>query len=240
MKTQAGLFRRLAIVAVMVIPTLGLAGCTTTGGSNLTAAEQQLRQTETKRIAQGAVYGAATGAVLGAAITAIAGGSSDAIARNALIGAGAGAVGGGLYANNVNQQTRPYAEQQERYGTVIAQADANIAQYRRTAEAAGRVASDEENKISRLNVELQAGRVTAADYRKQMANAQGNVRLLDQQIRDASADIDVLSKEVSEGAPESVQSRQATLIAEKATLEDRKQRLMQAYSRVPDSVGLNI
>ncbi|WP_141703688.1 hypothetical protein [Methylobrevis pamukkalensis] len=191
------------------------------------------------RLAQGALGGAALGALLGAGIMAAAGGNSQQIGRAALIGGGTGAVAGGLYANNVNQQVRPEAEAQARYQRVIAEADANIARYAQIADAAGRVRADEEAKVARLNGQLASGAVTASQYRAELSSARSNIRALETQIANVDQNIEVLDAAYREGAVEAG-SRLGQLRAQKATLEARKLELSRIYSRVPPSVGLGV
>lgn len=229
------------MVAVTLVCSVGLAACqTTSGGSNLTTAERQLRQTETKRLAQGVLSGAAVGAVVTGLITAAAGGSAEDIVRNAAIGGAVGGVGGGLYANNVNNRTRGYAQQQQNYKGLIAQADANISSYGRMASAASQVSADEARKIARLNTQLQQGAITKAQYRSELSSARANIRLIERQIDNAQADVASLNTAIQNGAPGSVVSRRNQLQSRVSLLTQRLGALKQTYNRVPDSVGLGI
>jgi len=229
------------MVAVALVCSVGLAACqTTSGGSNLTSAERQLRQTETKRLAQGVFSGAAVGAVVTGLVTAAAGGSAEDIVRNAAIGGAIGGIGGGLYANNVNNKTRGYAQRQQAYKNIISQADANIASYRRMASAASQVRADEARKISRLNAQLRQGAITKAQYRSELSSARANIRLIERQINNAQADVASLNTAIQNGAPGSLVSRRNQLQAQKNLLVQRRNALKQTYNRVPDSVGLGI
>jgi len=228
-------------IAVGLICGLGLTACQTTGGgSNLSAAEMQLRQTETKRLAQGVASGAAVGALVTGLVTAAAGGSAEDVIRNAAIGGAVGGIGGGLYAGNVNARSRGYAQQQQAYKNTISRADANIASYRRMASAAAQVRADESRKITRLNAQLQQGAITKAQYRSELSSARANIRLIERQINNAEADVASLNTAIQNGAPGSLVSRRNQLQAQKNLLIQRRDALKNAYRRVPDSVGLGI
>ncbi len=240
------MFKSLIIIKFTRILTISLicaalTACQTTGGgANLSVAEKQLRQTETKRLAQGVVSGAAVGAVVTGLITAAAGGSPEAIIRNAAIGGAVGGIGGGLYAGNVNKNSRGYAQQQQAYKGIISQADANIASYRRMASAANQVRADEARKISRLNAQLRQGAITKAQYRSELSSARANIRLIERQINNAQADVASLNTAIQNGAPGGLVSRRNQLQAQKNLLVQRRDALKNVYRRAPDSVGVGI
>lgn len=240
-RTQTGRLKTTALAMAVLMPlSLGLEACVTTGGNDatLTPAERQLRQTETTRLWQGAIGGAIAGAVLGGLIVAMAGGNNRQIAAGAGAGAVAGGVGGAVYANDVNQQARPYAEANAKYEAMIKQADANIAAYGRKASQAATIARHDEARISMLNQQLADGRISVADYRGKIANTRGNIRALETQIDNANADLVSLTNAEKEGA--NIGNRKNELESQKRALESQRDTLVKIYDRIDDRVQKSI
>lgn len=235
-------FRKAALVSVLGTSLL-LTSCVSTpiDPSTMTPAEITLRQQQNEdlRIVQGVATGAALGAATGALFAALSSrGDSRAIARGAIVGGLVGGVAGGVDANNVNQGARAQASQQAQYREVIASANKVIASYRKSNAAVAQLIASENSRISRLNGELHSGRIDAAGYRRQLGDAKGRVELVDQRISRTERDLDALRSARSDGAPVSAQI--TALQVEKTRLQQQRNALRSAYSRVPAAVGLGV
>lgn len=234
-------FNRVSRVAIapMLVASLFLTSCVSTAidPANMSPAEIALRQQQTEdiRIVQGVATGAIVGAAGGALLAAVTGGDSRAVTRGAIIGGMVGGVAGGVDANNVNRGARSQSSQQAQYRATIESANKAIAFYRRSNSTASSLVSSENSRVSRLNADFQAGRIDRASYRRQLANAGGNVAILDSRIGRAERDISALR---SSGAPAS--SQIAALQAEKRRLQNQRDALKKAYSRVPDEINLAV
>lgn len=230
------------LVAPILISALLVTSCTTVSGdpSTMSRAEIALRQRQNEdvRIAQGVATGAVLGAAGGALIAALAGGDGRSIARGAIAGGVIGGVAGGVDANNVNRNARAEAGQQDRYRTIIANADHNIAHYRRMNGLASQLVSEENSRIARLNGEYRSGKVDKAEYRRKLSGARGNISLIDGQIGKVDRNISDLRSEASNGAP--VSSKISALQAEKNRLQSQRNALKTAYSRVPGDINLGV
>lgn len=241
MTKQAHFFNRKLVAPILICAFLATSCATTSGDpATMTSAEIALRQRQNEdvRIAQGVATGAIIGAAGGALLAALAGGDSNSIARGAIAGGVIGGVAGGVDANNVNRNARAEAGQQDRYRTIIANADHNIAHYRRMNGLTSQLISEENARIARLNGEYRAGRVDKAKYRSQLSNARSNLSLVDGQISKVDRNISDLRNEGKNGAP--VSSKVATLQAEKSRLQAQRKALATAYSRVPDDINLGV
>lgn len=241
MTTHMKFLTRIFIAPVLV-GTLLLTSCTTVSGdpSTMSPAEIALRQRQNEdiRIAQGVATGAVIGAAGGALIAALTGGDGRSIARGAIAGGVVGGVAGGVDAHNVNQGARAQAGQQDRYRAIIANADHNIAHYRRMNSVTSQLIAEENGRIGRLNGEYRAGRVDKAEYRRRMSGARGNLSIIDGQIGKVERDINDLRSEGQNGAP--VSSKVAQLQGEKNRLQAQRNALVAAYSRVPDDINLGV
>lgn len=226
-------------VALTVSASIVLSACTTTAIDPSTMSKTEIamrqQQNENVRVLQGAATGAAIGAIGGAALAAVLGGDGKAIARGAVAGGLVGGVAGANDANNVNNGARAEASEQSRYRTIIANADKNIAHYRRMASYASTLVSQENAQISSLNNQFHKGSIDRATYRSKMQNAQSNLKVVDGQIEKANSDISDLKTVLAQGAP--VSGKIAQLQAEKAALLRERNALRNAYSRVPKDVG---
>jgi uncharacterized protein YcfJ len=230
------------LIAPALVGVLMLTSCTTVSGdpSTMSSAEIALRQRQNEdvRIAQGVATGAVIGAAGGALIAALAGGDGRSIAQGAIAGGVVGGVAGGIDANNVNKGARAEAGQQDRYRAVIANADHNIAHYRRMNSVTSQLIAEENGRIGRLNGEYRAGKVDKAEYRRKLSGARGNLSIIDGQISKVERDIKDLRSEGQNGAP--VSSRVAELQGEKNRLQVQRNALVTAYSRVPDDINLGV
>ena len=178
---------------------------------------------------------------LGAGVlTLISGGNAKQVARNAVVGAAVGAAGGAIFAAGVNKSADAQAREQERYKEVIANTDTNIAAYKNAARTANTVATEERKRIADLTKQLEAGEITIATYKSQLSEANANVRALDRLINDADADIRDMTILIGDSDDSALKARKASLQKQKATLERRRQLLLDVYDRVPPSVGLSV
>ncbi len=227
---------RLRRGTIAVVAAASLLSACVTSGAGLSADEQQLRQTERIRLAQGVVGGAVLGAAAGALLAAALGGDDRQIAHGAIAGAAVGGVAGAADAGNVNAHARAQYEQQQSLENQIAAADRNIAEYRKVTDAARRIAASERASIARLNGEFARGEVTAAQYRAELVNARGNLAALTSQIRNAEQDIADLDQSGASGHPAGA-SRKARLVEEKTRLEQERATLERIYLGVPSQVG---
>ncbi|MCW1754159.1 MULTISPECIES: hypothetical protein [Rhizobium] len=229
-------------IAPVLIGTLLVTSCTTVSGdpSTMSSAEIALRQRQNEdvRIAQGVATGAVLGAAGGALLAALTGGDGRSIARGAITGGVIGGVAGGIDANNVNRGARAEAGQQDRYRTIIANADHNIAHYRRMNGVTSQLIAEENGRIGRLNGEYRAGKVDKGEYRRRLSGARGNLSIIDGQISKVERDISDLRSEGQNGAP--VSSRVAQLQGEKSRLQSQRNALVTVYSRVPDDINLGV
>lgn len=241
MNKQSHFFNRKLVAPILICALLATSCATTSGDpSTMTSAEIALRQKQNEdiRIAQGVATGAALGAAGGALIAALAGGDGRSIARGAIAGGVIGGVAGGIDANNVNQNARAEAGQQDRYRSIIANADHNIAHYRRMNGVTSQLISEENSRIARLNGDYRSGKVDKAEYRRKLSGASGNLSIIDGQISKVDRDITDLRSEGRNGAP--VSSKVAALQAEKSRLQSQRSALKTAYSRVPDDINLGV
>lgn len=231
--------------------SLAASACTSTGSgpvagnalvssASLSPAAAALRQQEVEyqRVEEGAITGAVIGGVLGAVAGAALGGSNNRVGGavvGGLIGSALGGAVGGNYAEGVNQQTRQVSADQNQYRAMISSADRNIANSRKVNASASQLVQAEDARIRRLNGDLSAGRITAANYRSEIASSQENVRLLETASGRMQTDIDVLDRSAGSGNKEA-SGRAAQLRSEKARLDGQLTRLRSTYSRVPGNV----
>jgi hypothetical protein len=105
---------RILLILVSAITSLGLVSCASTGNPSVAAAKHTFhsRKTYTQGIVGGAIIGALAGAASGLQIgPGGIGFDEERAKRGAVVGAGVGAVGGGLYAHHKVQERRAYAAQ---------------------------------------------------------------------------------------------------------------------------------
>jgi hypothetical protein len=240
---------RLLFIGAVLLSVVSSAGCSSTsnsgaGGSPLSSIApkpaQDLINIKTKRIGEGAVIGAVVGGTTLGLVTLIMGGTPQQVARNAMIGVVVGAGGGVIFSAAVNKSAEQHATEQERYKKVIADADNNIASYKRAAVSAGTINAQERMLIDQLNRNLAAGEITAAGYRSQLVGAKNNIQALDRLISDANSDINDMTVLIGDTGDDALKNRRAELVNQKAALVERRRLLLEAYDRVPPTVGLNV
>ena len=241
---------RSAFVGLSLTSLVVVGGCSTTAtgttqlastsGSSAKSASAKLTSIQTKRIGQGVAIGAMVGGLGAGVLTLISGGNAKQVAQNAVVGAAVGAAGGAIFAAGVNKSADAQAREQERYKEVIANTDTNIAAYKNAARTANTVATEERKRIADLTKQLEAGEITIATYKSQLSEANANVRALDRLINDADADIRDMTVLIGDSDDSALKARKASLQKQKATLERRRQLLLDVYDRVPPSVGLSV
>lgn len=238
------------IASAVVVVALGVSGCaSSTGMSGIQPASAQpasakhavqLKAISTKRIGEGIATGAMVGAAAGGLITLLRGGNANQVVQGAFVGGMIGAAGGAIFAASVNKGAQQQADEQKRYQAVLADADANIATYKRAAATAAAVAASENTRVARLNAELRAGQISAAQYRSEIADAKDNVASLNRLIQSASYDVDDMTTMIGTTGPDPLKARKAALVEQKSSLERQRDALVEAYSRVTPDVGLKI
>jgi len=235
---------RLAMAAV-VVASMGLAGCSASSvpgsGPKMESAQSaKLKNISTKRLGEGAILGAVLGGLVGGTLVALNGGNGGQIAQGAAVGGIVGAGGGMIFAASVNKSAEQQANEQQRYRAILDNADTNIAIYKRAASTAAEVAASENRRIPLLNAELQAGKISAAQYRKEIADAKDNVNSLNRLIQDASVDINDMNTMIGTTGPDPLKERRTALIEQKAALEKQRDALLDSYSRVTPEAGLRL
>lgn len=238
------------VVAAVVVAAMSVSGCaSSTGAAGIRPASaqpahagqsSQLKSISTKRIGEGIASGALMGAAAGGLITLLRGGNANQVMQGAVVGGVIGAAGGAIFAASVNKGAQQQADEQKRYEAVLAEADANIATYKRAAATAASVTASEKTRVARLNAELKAGSITAAQYRREIADAKDNITSLDRLIQSASYDVNDMTTMIGTTGPDPLKARKAALIEQKAALEVQRNALVEAYSRVTPDVGLKI
>lgn len=233
------------IVVCIALAAMTLAGCSSSGSiapkqNDQMPAAEQLRNIQTKRLGEGAVIGGiATGILLGT-ITAVAGGNARQIATNTAVGFVVGAAGGAIFASTVNKSAEQQANEQERYRLVLRDVDNNIASYKRAASSASAITKSENVRVASLNAKLQAGSISAMQYRTEIADAKDNIAALDRLIASADTDIADMTTLIGTTGPSDMKLRKDQLITQKAALEAQRQTLLEAYSRVAPEVGIKV
>ncbi|WP_372423396.1 glycine zipper domain-containing protein [Salinarimonas chemoclinalis] len=231
------IFARKTVVAIAIAGLL--AACTAAGPvdvASLSPAAQQLRQqqVEHQRVQQGVAVGAVLGGAVGAGLGALA--SPNNRGRGALIGglagAFAGGAAGGAYAQNVNQQTRRIAAEQDAARSTIRSANASIASFNRQAASASRIVSQERSRVASLDAQYRRGQITLAEYRSQARSARQNVSLIEASVSRANADVATLERAVA-GGNSSAQSQLNQMRAQRDRLQGLARQLGQVYDRVP-------
>ena len=175
---------RLRAVTVVTIGGLLLAGCanTTAYDSNLSPAENQLRQSNARfnnTVGEGAVAGAVLGGIAGLAL----GGRNR--AQGALIGAAAGgALGAGagylVARNNLNR-----ASTEGQLNDAITQASEDAQAYRSSASASRQIADQATADAARLGAQLRSNQIGQAQYRAGLAKYQADLDILNKQATGA-------------------------------------------------------
>jgi hypothetical protein len=153
-------------------------GCASYADENLTPAQQALREKSDRfneTIGTGAVAGALLGAIAGALLV---GGGGPAIA----IGAGSGAALGGGAGYYVASRNETYASREEGINARIAAAGRERFDYQQMADISDRICAENEAKLASLDGQLQAGTITADQYRRRMASMGEDVRRLRQAL----------------------------------------------------------
>lgn len=217
--------------------------------ASLSSAEVQLRRIDQERVQQAerarsnqaAGFGAAAGALLGGALTALAGGSNQDIARNAALGGVAGGLAGAATGNYLNDRAREFGSAQEKANALQVAANNEIGKYRRLNATAAQLVNQQRAKVSALNARLEAGQISSAQYRSQIASASKNMELirtqqraLDQQIAAMQSDV----RSLQAGADVSGMRNQITeLQSQRNTLRAQAAELAQVYNSVPDTVA---
>lgn len=204
------------------------------------AERMDYQEHEQDTTSEGILVGAVLLGALACGIALAAGGKGQdcavAGAAGAAVGAGAGYIAGSWVAS---KQTS-YASKEDYYRDVIVAADKEIAENRKAAQAANRLAAQHQARIAELNASYASKQTTASAYRKQYKVMADDTTALDATIqtnRERIAELDQLIAEAGSGsAGQSLRQRRDQLAAENATLERAYNELVAALATAPKEV----
>jgi mannitol-specific phosphotransferase system IIBC component len=178
-------------MAVVIGGALLLSACATTGATGpMTPAQQQLHDSNT-RYATTAATGVVVGAVGGALIGYLAGGT-----KGALIGAGAGAVAGGVAGFMVAQNNYQQSRTEQNFQAAIADAQQQSAAFRQDAVLSEAVASQARATAARLQSQLRANSISAAQYRASLVSYETTINDLDAKNAAAAKEMAALQQSI--------------------------------------------
>ena len=236
--------RRYPATAMALLAMLGTAGCAGSGmdvfqsssDTNLTPAQKDLRQ-ESQQFKWTRIEGAAAGAVVGAL-------SGLLITKDWKGAAGGAAVGGvlgyaaGYYVDSVNQK---YANEQQALNTRIEAANKDIDRYQKAVADARQVVAAHKATIAQLNAEYAKKQITAQQYHDRIATIQGDIGALQSLIKESSANIDVMDKDIAslreKGADVAgLAAKRDALAGERDALQNQLDTLASAIGSIPDTV----
>ncbi len=210
-----------------VIAVFGLAACQSPGFSstdaNLTPAQRELRA-EAERfnqtVAEGAVVGAIGGALIGALV------SNNRLA-GAAIGAAAGAAVGAGAGYFVASQNEQYASSEDRLNAEISAARQDVLRYQRAVASTQRVVDQHKANIASLNAQYRSGRITAAQYRTQVATAQGDLAAIQALISQNQQSVQAYDQEITRLRREGTNASE--MVNARNEMASRRQQLQAQY-----------
>lgn len=243
-----------SVLVLITAAALALSGCASPASygsrdDGLTADQRVIRGNaermsyqdhEQNTTSEGILVGAVLLGALACGVALAAGGKGQdcavAGAAGAAVGAGAGYIAGSWVAS---KQTA-YATREDYYREVIAAADREIAENRRAAQAATRLARQHQAKIAELNASYAAKQTTASNYRKQYKIIADDSAAIDATIqtnRQRIAELDELIAEAgSGGSAQAMRQRREQLAAENAALERAYSDMIAALATAPKDV----
>jgi len=242
-------------VLSLLVPLL-LAGCATRpDGSTVTIVddiqvmsmdasglnEDQARELErvqryARMRSQGAVGGAILGTVTGMLV------ASENRGAGAAVGAGAGgALGylGGAYVANLNAQA------EDRRNTLNAQLDAArqaVAETERAVATSRSTVATERSRVSRLNREYRAGRITQGQYREEIVDLEKKLVILDESLRAGEDDVRAMALSVEAQAEKGantggLEAQKRRMEREVAALRRDRDALIEVIGSIPPEIG---
>lgn len=247
-----GLFKRLLIVFALTVPLAACVEGTSGSGVNLAtrgnlSAEAVRLQSNSERLlsleqqqenaarrtsdftAQAAVIGGLLGAVAGR-VSCNMGNCSQAEQRNRmLLGAGAGAVGGGVMGNNQAQRQNQAAARENALRQRIQISSAQLTTAREARQRAESIARSHQRNLAKLKADVAAGRATQAQLATARADAQADARQLQRASRAMKTGSDSLSQ--SGGATNS------TLTRAKSRMTSEGNATTRAYNSLVNSIS---
>ena len=191
---SAGHWVRMCIVGLAL--SVGLAACTTTGGSstaNMSAEERQLAERNTRfgaTVGQGAAIGAVVGGLAGLAI----GGDAE----SALIGAAAGGALGAGAGYFVASEQQSFANREAALEAQIDQARELVAEYERDVQVSRQLVNAKRNEISRLRSQLAQGQISNEFYQAEIADIEGSIKTLQDNVDANFQNIQALESEIAQ------------------------------------------
>jgi archaellum component FlaC len=178
--------------ALVLIASLGLAACQTTGTNNaaapLTPAEQQLRDEAdvfNETVAGGAVTGAIIGGLLGA-LAGAASGKSENILTGAAIGAAAGGILGGVDGYMTAKAQESANNQVRMLNSMADDVRKDNARLQRLVSNSNQVLADSKQRLEQIKADVATKKLTVAQAKNERSKIEQNQALLAQTLKTAT------------------------------------------------------
>lgn len=208
----------------------------------LTPEEREIRRVETERKQQAAAIGCALGG--GVAFLASTQTDTSPLAKGLMTIGGClvGGLAGFAAGDYLNARTQEYASEQAGYRALIQGAEEDVARYRAFNRTASQIVSQQREKVARLNAEYTSGVLTKEQYEDQIASADNNVEILENQKKSLEESLGYMRGDVDRlrqaGVSTSeLESKIAELERERDTLQGRIVALSGVYGDVPPEVS---
>lgn len=200
---------------------------------NQAPADHRQRQVEQERRQEGQVTGGVVGALLGAGIGAAVGGRNrgQAALIGAMVGGAAGATVGDAHAQDVNQQTREIAAEQSQHRAARQAAQQRVDHYGRIQVAASRDASEQSDRLRRLQDRYSAGQATREEVRSEVTRTREKQAEVATHIQSLDSDME---KVRAAGGNEAYVKK---LMEKKERLQQQEKRLRGAGDDAATKIG---
>ena len=199
---------------------------------DLRKANDRFDQTILEGAGTGALAGGLAGGLLGVAL-----GQKGQKLQSAGIGAGAGALAGGLIgaALGYDQARRNYAASKtdSNLQAMLAEANADAAAYRRSAEDSRQIADEARAKIALLDGQFNAKSITADQYRQATASYRGSDKIITDQLTQIQPKLAALQAD----ADTQFGDTRSKLRDDARTIEDARDALARAHKVLVDALA---
>ncbi len=215
---------RWGIISIMVA-SLALNGCVTTGQdpATMTPAQKRMRESAdefNRTVIEGAVVGAVAGALLGALLS-----DRNNRGRNAAIGAGAGGALGAASGYYVAKQKESYGNKEAMLNSMIADVQKDNARIAQTVQASNEVINEHRAEVQRIKASLAAKAITPAEAQRRLGPAIGDQKYM-------KSTVDNLNKKQAEYVKASQQLKQENPGVNSAELDRQIREMSQQISHL--------
>ena len=159
---------RNSVISLALVSAMAVTGCATYDENDLTPEERRLRAQE-ERFNSTVVEGAVLGAVLGGLLGALTGD-----AKYFAVGAAAGGLLGSGVGHHVATEQQEYANRESALNGMIGDTRAENKELRDTVATMELVIERKEAQLTQLQADVEAGRSSGDELRKQLAIAKDN------------------------------------------------------------------